>query len=177
MLHVCTSACREFSLQVSSCYIRGYSTLINSAVTNSSVVSTKSAPSVISGHSSVSHCIVHRGCVISNASAVLFSALQPGSGAIRHAVVSTSIVASGTVIAEAEVSHALVGPFVGLHHHSLLIAAMWPQGKGNIAYGANVGSNHTGKLPDQESCREKVCSLVLAYLSSFHQILRSRPIA
>jgi hypothetical protein len=88
--------------------------------------------------------------VISNASAVLFSALQPGSGAIRHAVVSTSIVASGTVIAEAEVSHALVGPFVGLHHHSLLIAAMWPQGKGNIAYGANVGSNHTGKLPDQE---------------------------
>jgi hypothetical protein len=31
-----------------------------------------------------------------------------------------------------------------------LISALWPEGRGNIAYGANVGSNHTGKKPDQE---------------------------
>ena len=47
-------------------------------------------------------------------------------------------------------STSLVGPFVAFHHQALLIAAYWPEGKGNIAYGANVGSNHTGKAPDQE---------------------------
>ena len=31
-----------------------------------------------------------------------------------------------------------------------MIAAVWPGGKGNVSYGANVGSNHTGKLADQE---------------------------
>ena len=44
----------------------------------------------------------------------------------------------------------LVGPFVGFHHQALLIACFWPDGKGNIGYGANVGSNHTLKAPDQE---------------------------
>ncbi|MDD3641996.1 MAG: hypothetical protein PHQ19_00810, partial [Candidatus Krumholzibacteria bacterium] len=39
---------------------------------------------------------------------------------------------------------------VGFHHQSMLIAAIWPEGKGNVAYGANVGSNHTSKAPDQE---------------------------
>lgn len=29
-------------------------------------------------------------------------------------------------------------------------AALWFDGKGNIGYGANIGSNHTGRLPDQE---------------------------
>ena len=31
-----------------------------------------------------------------------------------------------------------------------MIAALWPEGKGNVGYGANVGSNHTAKAPDQE---------------------------
>lgn len=41
-------------------------------------------------------------------------------------------------------------PLVGFHHQALLIACFWPAGRGNIGYGANVGSNHTGKAPDQE---------------------------
>ena len=47
-------------------------------------------------------------------------------------------------------SSSLVGPFVGFHHQALLVAAFWPEGRGNIGYGANVGSNHTGKRNDQE---------------------------
>ena len=31
-----------------------------------------------------------------------------------------------------------------------MIASFWPEGKGNVGYGANVGSNHTLKAPDQE---------------------------
>ena len=37
------------------------------------------------------------------------------------------------------------------HSLPLLLLAIWFEGKGNIGYGANIGSNHTGRLPDQES--------------------------
>lgn len=33
-------------------------------------------------------------------------------------------------IATGECHHSLVGPFVGFHHQSLLIAALWPGGRG-----------------------------------------------
>jgi hypothetical protein len=68
----------------------------------------------------------------------------------RHGKVTDSIIGANTGIAEGEVTACLVGPFVGFHHQSLLIAAFWPEGKGNVGYGANVGSNHTSKAPDQE---------------------------
>ena len=62
----------------------------------------------------------------------------------------SSVLGSFTTVAEGEVSSSLVGPFVGFSHQSLLVAAFWPAGRGNIGYGANVGSNHTGKRNDQE---------------------------
>lgn len=68
----------------------------------------------------------------------------------RHGKVTQSIVGPNTGVAEGEVTACLLGPFVGFHHQSLLIAALWPEGKGNVGYGANVGSNHTSKAPDQE---------------------------
>jgi hypothetical protein len=39
-----------------------------------------------------------------------------------------------------------------MHHESLLIASLWPEGRGNLGYGARVGSNHSSRAPDQE-CR------------------------
>jgi hypothetical protein len=68
----------------------------------------------------------------------------------RHGKVTHSIIGPNTGIAEGEVTASLIGPFVGFHHQSMLIGALWPEGKGNVAYGANVGSNHTSKAPDQE---------------------------
>ena len=41
-------------------------------------------------------------------------------------------------------------------------SAMWPAGKGNVGYGANVGSNHTGKAPDQELRPGEGCVLRVA---------------
>jgi hypothetical protein len=68
----------------------------------------------------------------------------------RHGKVTHSILGPNTGVAEGEVTSALLGPFVGFHHQALLIAALWPEGKGNVGYGANIGSNHTAKAPDQE---------------------------
>jgi hypothetical protein len=78
------------------------------------------------------------------------SVLTEHSHVERHGKVTNSIIGPNTGIGEGEVTACLVGPCVGFHHQSLLIAACWPEGKGNVGYGANVGSNHTSKAPDQE---------------------------
>ncbi|MCK5841190.1 MAG: DUF4954 family protein [Candidatus Sabulitectum sp.] len=68
----------------------------------------------------------------------------------RHGKLTDSFLGADSVLGEGEVTASVVGPLTGIHHQSLLIAAMWPGGRGNIGYGANVGSNHTSRLPDQE---------------------------
>ena len=87
---------------------------------------------------------VHSGAEVQ--SSVLMSRCKVGS----KAIVKSSIIAPCCHIEEGEVNSSYVGPVTQMHHHSLLIAALWPDGCGNLGYGANVGSNHTGRMPDQE---------------------------
>lgn len=61
------------------------------------------------------------------------------------------VIIFNVLFSQGEVTASLIGPFVGFHHQALLIACFWPAGRGNVGYGANVGSNHTGKAPDQEN--------------------------
>jgi len=88
-------------------------------------------------------------CVESGA-LVRDSILENNSVVTENAIVKSSFIGSFSHIGEAEVTSSLVGPLVQIHHHSLLISALWPEGRGNVGYGANVGSNHTGRMPDQE---------------------------
>jgi len=109
------------------------------------------------------------GCVVSDGALVRNSAVQwaglVDSGAIvensivgeaatveRQGLLSSSFLGPNSVLSQGEITASLAGPFTSAHHQSLLIAARWPEGKGNIGYGANVGSNHTSRLPDQEIC-------------------------
>ncbi|MGB9691405.1 MAG: DUF4954 family protein [Candidatus Sumerlaeaceae bacterium] len=94
--------------------------------------------------------ILQWGCEAASMAIVDSSVCTEHSHVERHGKVTQSILGPNTGIAEGEVTASLVGPFVGFHHQSLLIAALWPEGKGNVGYGANVGSNHTSKAPDQE---------------------------
>ncbi|MGI8907497.1 MAG: DUF4954 family protein [Candidatus Sumerlaeaceae bacterium] len=98
----------------------------------------------------ISDTIVQHGAHVASFAIVNKSVLCEYSCVERQGKVSQSIIGPNTSIAEGEVTASLVGPFVGFHHQSLLIAAMWPEGRGNIGSGANVGSNHTSKAPDQE---------------------------
>ena len=68
----------------------------------------------------------------------------------KHGKLTDSFLGADSVLGEGEVTASVVGPLTGIHHQSLLIAAWWPGGRGNIGYGANIGSNHTSRLPDQE---------------------------
>ncbi len=119
-------------------------------IENATVLSAAGEATEISDGAFVRNSLVQWGCEVTSMAIVDKSALCEHSHVERHGKVTESIVGPNTGIAEGEVTACLVGPFVGFHHQALLIAAFWPEGKGNIGYGANVGSNHTGKAPDQE---------------------------
>jgi hypothetical protein len=119
-------------------------------ISNSTILSSSEEPTSIRHGAFLRNSCVQFGCSIDSMAIVDDSILTEHSHVERHGKVTHSILGPNTGIAEGEVTASLVGPFVGFHHQSLLIGALWPQGKGNVAYGANVGSNHTAKAPDQE---------------------------
>jgi len=125
---------------------------IDSAETiiNSMILSSKDEETDISDGAYIKGSLIQWGCEVTSMAIVANSCLVEHSHVERHGKVTDSIVGANTGIAEGEVTACLVGPFVGFHHQALLIASFWPEGKGNVGYGANVGSNHTSKAPDQE---------------------------
>ena len=125
--------------------IEGASKVRNSVILSSLEESTHVYDSVILENSNLQMGVkVHTGAEVQGS--VLMGRVKVGS----KAIVKSSIVAPCCHIEEGEVNSSYMGPLTQMHHHSLLIAALWPEGCGNIGYGANVGSNHTGRMPDQE---------------------------
>lgn len=125
--------------------VEGATKIRNSVILSSLEQSTHVYDSVIMENSNVQMGVsVHTGAEVQGS--VLMERSKVGS----KAIVKSSIVAPCCHIEEAEVNCSYVGPMTQMHHHSLLIAALWPSGCGNLGYGANVGSNHTGRMPDQE---------------------------
>lgn len=114
------------------------------------ILSNKDESTEIVDGAYVINSILQWGSEAASMSIVDTSILTEHSHVERHGKVTESILGPNTGVAEGECTASLCGPFVGFHHQSLLIAAYWPEGKGNVGYGANVGSNHTGKAPDQE---------------------------
>lgn len=137
--------------KVTDTYV-GPHTVIDGAelVSNATILSNKEEETEILDGSYVKNALIQWGCEVASMAIVSNSVLTEHSHVERHGKVTDSIIGANTGIAEGEVTASLVGPFVGFHHQSLLIAAFWPEGKGNVGYGANVGSNHTSKAPDQE---------------------------
>ncbi|MDR2594163.1 MAG: DUF4954 family protein [Fibromonadaceae bacterium] len=87
---------------------------------------------------------------VENGAIVQDSIIENNSVVADNAIVKSSFIGAFSHIGEAEISNSLLGPLMQVHHHSLLISALWAEGRGNVGYGANVGSNHTGRMPDQE---------------------------
>ena len=68
-----------------------------------------------------------------------------------NAIVASTVIGPDVHTSAGEIHASVIGPNTNSHHQSLLIGVLWPLGRGNVGYGANVGSNHTGRLPDQEA--------------------------
>ena len=83
----------------------------------------------------VKNSCVQWGCEISSMAIVTDSIVTEHSRIERHGKVTASIIGPNSAIAEGEVTSCLMGPFVAFHHQALLIAALWPEGKGNVASG------------------------------------------
>jgi len=120
------------------------------ALVNTTILSSAEEPVHIGDGVEIRHSLIQWGCGVTGGALVESSVLTEHSHIGRHGKVAHSLLGPNTGIGEGEVTSCLLGPFVGFHHQSLLIAALWPSGKGNVGYGANVGSNHTSKAPDQE---------------------------
>lgn len=98
----------------------------------------------------IEECVLQAGAHLDSAAQARRAVFLEHSGAEQAGHVAEAVIGPNTHVAKGEVTASLVGPFVGFHHQALLIGALWPEGRGNVGYGANVGSNHTGRKPDQE---------------------------
>ena len=107
-------------------------------------------PIRIYGGARLFHCILNDACSVGNNSIVEHVYMSENSSIGDCARVAHSVLGPDSSVAGGECHHSLLGPFVGFHHQCLLISTVWPQGRGNIAYGAKVGANHTGRVSDQE---------------------------
>jgi hypothetical protein len=120
------------------------------AVRNSTLLGGDNAPVSVTDGALVRDSILKWGSKADSMAIVDRSILGEASIVEKHGKLSTSFLGHDSVLAEGEITASLAGPFTAAHHQSLLIAARWPEGRGNIGYGANIGSNHTSRLPDQE---------------------------
>jgi hypothetical protein len=148
---VCRGGVIRHTKRVEDVYL-GEGAVIDNAtiVQNVTLLSTTEERTGISHGAYVRNSCIQYGCDVTSMAIVDDSVLTEHSHVERHGKVTQSIIGPNTGVAEGEVTASLIGPFVGFHHQAMLIAALWPEGKGNVGYGANVGSNHTSKAPDQE---------------------------
>jgi hypothetical protein len=120
------------------------------AVCRSTLLSNPDEQVVVESGALVCDSLLQWGTQVTSMAVVERSVLVEQARVERHGKVLNSVIGSNTEVAAGEVNSCVLGPFVGCHHQSLLISTFWPQGRGNVGYGANVGSNHTSRAPDQE---------------------------
>jgi len=121
-----------------------------SQISNCTILSSENDATFIGSGVDAADSLIQWGCSIESMSIIHKSLLMEYTHAEKHCNIIESIIGPNSAIGEAEVTSSFAGPFTTSHHHSLLIASIWPGGRGNVGYGANVGSNHTSRLPDQE---------------------------
>jgi hypothetical protein len=120
------------------------------SIDNSSILSNSLEKTTISSGSIIKNSCIQWGCEVSDLAIVENSLLMEHSNVSHHATVKNSIIGPNSSIEKGEITSCFVGPFTSMHHQSMLISTLWPDGRGNVAYGANIGSNHTSRAPDQE---------------------------
>lgn len=104
------------------------------------------------GHSSTAQRVLLQwNSSISHQSHISDTLLMEHAHAGPHSIVAETILGPDVHVSAGEVHASVIGPNTNSHHQSLVIGVLWPLGRGNVGYGANVGSNHTGRIPDQET--------------------------
>jgi len=124
--------------------------------------------------STVSQTVLQWNATI-DSSRVASSLLMEHARVGPHSLVTSSVLGPDTHVSAGEVHASVLGPNTNAHHQSLLISVLAPLGRGNVGYGANVGSNHTGRIPDQECCAGEGTFWGLSCVVKFPVDLSSAP--
>jgi hypothetical protein len=141
----------EHTRFVEDCFVGPGAAVRGATALRRCVIGSSGDDAVIIGDGVIAEdCVLEAGVRLDSAAQVRRSLFLEHSGAEHGGHVADSVIGPNTVVAKGEVTASLLGPFTGFHHQALLIGALWPEGRGNVGYGANVGSNHTGRKPDQE---------------------------
>lgn len=126
-------------------------------IRTSVILSSQEQNTIIADGAIVEKSAIQWGSHVSGNSIVSESILQEEVNIEEQAHIHYSFIGSNTVVCRGQVVSALLGPFMGFRHQGLLISVLWPEGRGNAAQGINIGSNHTGRQPDQECFIAKGC--------------------
>ena len=107
--------------------------------------------STIKNGCTVSHALLQWNATLTSQSDAHHVFLMERSEVGPHSFTANAIYGPDSHVSGGEVHCTIFGPNANSHHQSLLIGILWPLGRGNVGYGSNVGSNHTGRIPDQET--------------------------
>ena len=107
--------------------------------------------SIIKDASTAKSVLLQWNASISGSSSISDTFLMEQAHCGPNSIVASSVMGPDVHVSAGEVHASVLGPNTNAHHQSLLIGILWPLGRGNVGYGANVGSNHTGRIPDQET--------------------------
>lgn len=126
-------------------------------ILNSVILSTPEQSTIVSDGAIIESAALQWGAKVMGHSIVTESILQEEVSIEEQAHIHYSFIGSNTAICRGQVVSSLLGPFMGFRHQGLLISVLWPEGRGNAAQGINIGSNHTGRQPDQECFIARGC--------------------
>lgn len=119
---------------------------------STTVISTLLLPNAsIKKGCTVSHALLQWSATITSQSDAKRICLMEQAEVGPHSFTANCVFGPDSHVSGGEVHGTLLGPNANSHHQSLLIGVLWPLGRGNVGYGSNVGSNHTGRIPDQET--------------------------
>ena len=118
-------------------------------IEESTIVSSDDESTRIGAGAILRRALVQPGASVTDGARVSRSLIGAKARVCDGATVSESVIGARSVIARGEVLCTLIGPLVNMNHNALLIACLWPAGHGTVGSGAQVGSNHTSRLPDQ----------------------------
>ncbi len=129
----------------SHCFLQG-----TQVVSNSFLQGSESCSVEVKHGTQIHQSYLMKGSRVLGGAHVDYSVLFTKAYADLKATIDHSLIGNYTTIKRGEVVYSIVGPLVGFHHQSLLISTLWPRGRGNVSYCSAIGSNHTGRRPNQE---------------------------
>jgi ADP-glucose pyrophosphorylase len=119
---------------IRNCFIGSYSNVRDSNLSSSTALA---QCEISSAH--LVDAVLHQSCKVLTGAQLNGVLMFPNSSVTSQAKVHSSVLGPDCEVSIGECHHSLLGPLVGFHHQALLIAASWPMGRGNIAYGAKIG--------------------------------------